>query len=211
MGYTKAQIFNLALGALLLERQITNTETDRSNECAVLNTHYATALGQTLEDMDLDSTSTQAVLAVAHDFTEDEDPDITLWDYAYTYPSDCVHFRRIQSEVVTDNRYTHIKKRTQIYGGVKVILSNEIDAIAEYITNEVPLSSLNSHAGIAIAYRLALLSAPLIVGKGAKALRDDIDKKYIVAKAEAQEQDKNENMAFEEEEITSEFVAERLS
>ncbi len=208
---TKAQIFNLALGALLLQRTIVNTETDQSNECSVLNTHWDVALDKTLADLDLDATSTQAVLALNHDFTEDEDPEITLWDYAYTYPDDCVKFRRIQSEVTTDNRYTHIKKRTQIFDDVKVIFSNEIDAIAEYITNEVPLSTLSADTGMAIAYRLAHLSAPLIVGKGATELRKEIWGKYLVAKAEAQENDIVENFSFEEDDISSEFVAVRTS
>jgi hypothetical protein len=202
--YTKAKIYNLALGALLLSRQIIDTETDKSNERVVLGTHWDTALRSTLEDMDLDATSSQVTLELI-----ELDPN-DLWGYSYKYPSDCTYLRRLQSCVVEDNRSTHIPRRIAIKGGVKCIFTNKEDAIAEYISDNVPLSALSANAGLAVAYKLALLSAPLIVGKGAKTLMADIQAKYLVVKAEAQEQDQRENFNFEDPEVTSEFVQARI-
>ena len=202
--YTKAKIFNLALGALLLQKRISDPTTDTSNENKVLETHYDVAFRSTIEDLDLDSMSTEETLALVT-----ADPT-ALWLYAYLYPANCSFFRRIQSTSNVDNRTTHIPKRISIYQGQKVIFTNEEDAIGEFIPHDISLSTLSANAGLAIAYRLAILSAPLVVGKGSLKLRESIEKQYILAKGEAQEQDRRENFSFNDESIDSEFVEARL-
>ena len=204
MSYTKAKIFNLALGALLLSRRITDTDTETTNEVKILNLHYDTALLATLADLNLDSTSTQVVASLL-----EEDPN-DLWSYSYAYPSDCAFFRRIQTAALSDNRTTHVDKRVAIKGGVKCIFTNQTDAIFEYISTDVPIDTLSATAGLAIAYRLASMSAPLVTGKGAKALMESIEKKYAMIKAEAQEQDRLENFVFVAPETESEFVQARI-
>lgn len=203
--YSKAKIFNIALGALLLSRQITDADTDTSNEAKVLNTHWNTALRSALEDMDLDSTATEVTLELI-----EEDPT-DLWGYAYKYPSNCSFLRRIVSGERMDNRSSHIPKRVAMHDGVKAIFTNEVEAKAEIIPHDFPLGSLSANAGLTIAYKLALLAAPLATGKGAQRLIEAIEKKYAIAKAEAQDQDRRENFNFVDDEIESEFVEERMS
>lgn len=203
--YSKAQIYNLALGALLLTRQISDTDTDLSNECKVLNIHFDTAFRATLEDLDCDSTSTQAPLALIATCP------VKDWKYAYLYPVDCAFLRRIQSCYRTDNRYSHIPKLTRILNNQKVILTNQCDAIVEYISVNVPLPTLSANIAMAIAYKLALLSAPLIAGKGSVQLRAQIQQLYISTKAEAQAMDRNENFNFTDPAVDSEFVAVRTT
>jgi hypothetical protein len=65
-------------------------------------------------------------------------------------------------------------------------------------------------AKMAVVYKLAFLSAPLIVGKGSKILRDSLMESYVVAKFEAQEDDALENFNYEDDDIRSEFIASRL-
>lgn len=209
--FTKAKIFNLALGALLLQRQIANTETDTSNEGKVLQTHWDMALHATLEDLDLDSTSCQKTLELVATFDPaNDDPVVSQWYYAYKYPSNCAFFRRVQSAVLMDNRTTHIPKRIGMYGSQKVIFTNEASAIGEYIQSDFPFSSLSASAAMALAHRLARLSAPLITGKGAQRLVLDIEKNYAVWKAQAQARDERENFNFVEDSVQSEFVEARL-
>ncbi len=203
--YTKESIYNLALGALLLQRQITDATTDRSNECKVLNAHYDTAFRATLEDLDLDSTSSQVTLALL----DTDNDDYPNWRYIYEYPATCAFFRRIKSSALMDNRTTHIAKRVAMFDGDKAIFTNEEDAIAEIIPHDIELDSLSATAGLAIAYRLAILSCPLIVGKGASKLREELEKRYVITKAEAQEQDRRENFNFTDEAVESEFVEAR--
>ncbi len=203
--YTKAQIYNLALGLLLLARRITDTTTDPSNECRVLNTHWDAAWAMALEDMDLDSTSTQVTLALV-----EEDPN-DMWTFAYTYPTDCAFLRRIVSTERIDNRTTRIPLAVRIHEGAKVILTNEEDAIAEIIDKSLDPSILNASAGMAVAAMLAKMSAPLITGKGAAKLVKDLEEKYNTFKTEAQETDARENFNFTDERLSSEWVEERTS
>lgn len=203
--YTKAQIFNLALGLLLLSRQITNTATDPGNECRVLNTHWDAAWATALEDMDLDSTSTQYTLALVEENPND------LWNYAYTYPTSCAFLRRLVSGERMDNRTTRIQLAVRIHEGAKVILTNEEDAVAEIIDKSLDPSILNASAGMAVAAKLAMMAAPLITGKGAAKLVKDLEEKYNKFKTEAQETDQRENFNFADERISSEFVEERTS
>lgn len=202
---TKAQIFNLALGALLLSRRIIDPENDTSNEAKVLRTHYDAAFQGALEDMDLDSTSTtQALELVAENVFPGK------WQYAYKYPDDCARFRRISNCMKTDSALTRIKYRVTIVGSQKVILANEWNAVGEYVANDIPLDTLSATAAQAVAYRLAMLSMPLVTGKGSRLLMEQIQERYSRFKMEAQEIDRAENFQFLEPEVESTFVAARL-
>lgn len=203
--YSKVQIFNLALGALLLNKRIADVDTDTSVENRTLNIYYDVALRSTIEDLDLDATSTQKQLELV-----DTDPN-NLWKYAYKYPANCSFFRRIQSTVTKDTRTTQIPRRIANHNGVKVIFTNEFDAIGEFVPFDINLNLLSSSAGLAAAYRLAMFASPLIAGKGAEKLRQGIEKSYLLAKAEAQEHDRLENANFETDNEMSEFVEARTS
>lgn len=203
--YSKEEIFNLTLSALLLQRRITNADTDQSTEAKVLRSVWDSALRSTLEDLDLDSTSSLLDLELIT-----EKPN-TLWLYAYKYPSNCAFFRRIVSCVRKDSRSTHISKKVGVYQNERAIFTNQYQAVAEYIPSDLPLSVLSATAGLALSYRLANMSAPLVTGKGALNLLKLLDERYKIAKAEAQEQDRNENFNYDDAAVESEFVAARIS
>lgn len=211
--HTKVEIFNLALGALLLTKQISNVDSDTSAENRTLKNFWKTALESTLQDLDLDGTSTKKALELV---TADPFPD---WKYAYKYPSNCVLFRRVLNyenpafcnPSRKDTRSTQIKRQIMILDGQKVILSNLNAAWGEIISSDLSLTLLSAPATLAAAYKLGILASPLISGKGAGPLRKEISANYVIAKAEAQELDRQENASFEEDWITSEFVEARLS
>jgi len=205
MAYTKVQIYNLALGALLLTRRINDIDADNSTEVRVLNTHWETALNSTLEDMDLDGTSSTKALELLSN-----NPTIH-WQYAYKYPTDCAFLRRIQSYSLKDTRTSQIPRRVAVLSGQKVIFCNEPEAIIEYISTDVPLAVLSSNAGLAVAYKLAMLASALITGKSANKVKDDIQKSYLMARMEAQETDRLENATFDDAATQSEFVEARIS
>jgi hypothetical protein len=213
--FTKAIFFNLALQALLLSRQIVDTNSDKSNEAKVLNQIYDIAFKSALFDMDLDSTASQSNLELVTDFTVLPPPvngqPGPLWNYAYKYPSNCAFFRKVVSCNVIDDKSTHIPKRILIEDGKKMILTNEQYAIGEFIATDFPIQTLSAPAGMTIALRLALMGAPLIVGKGAKTLMNEIRQRYIDSKAEAQALDSRESFSFQHDSNLSEFVKERMS
>ena len=200
MSLTKPKIYNLALSAMLLAKEVSDVATDTSNEVRVLNTFWDVAFESTLQDLDLDSLSTPITLELLATLTDDP------WAFVYKYPSNCVFFRRLESKQVTDHRGTHIEKRTGMYDSKKAIFTNEDEAVAECIPKNIPLEALSPMAGLAVAYRLAILSTPLITGKGAKALTDTIKTDYIFAKSEAQRTDALENFNYEADDLRSEFA-----
>ena len=205
MSSSKPKIYNLTLSALLLSREVTDIATDKSNEVRILNTHYDIAFESTLQDLDLDQLSTPITLELIEKLTTGP------WDFVYKYPTDCAFFRRIESGVITDNNSTHIPKRTGIFKGQAAIFTDEDKAIGECIPKTVPLNALNAMAVLALAYKLAFLSAPLIVGKGSKKLRESLQRDYLIAKGESQEMDSRENFMYEPEHLRSEWVRARLS
>jgi hypothetical protein len=206
--YTKASIWNISLGALLLQRRIVDPNTDASNEAKVLNTFWEAAFWSALADMDLDATSSEKALELLESQPND------LWAYAYKYPSTCAFLRRIQSGALKDSKSTHIQRRVgqHIFNGVshKAIFTNQESAIIEYIPTDIKISSLNASAGLAIGYKLAHLASPLITGKGSQKLKESIWLQYNIAKADAQKHDKEENFDFNDPEVESEFVQARL-
>lgn len=203
--FTKEKIFNLALSALLLQRQVVDANTDTSPEAKVLRQWYDVAIRMALAEMDLDETSSQITLELVA-----TDP-VHGWCFAYKYPSNCAFFRRLQSCAVIDSKYTHISKRVAQFNGQKVIFTNKERAIAEFIPTNLDLANISPAAGAAIALRLATLSAPLITGKGAAKLIEKLNANYIATKAEAQAKDQQENFSFQTDETISEFVAVRTS
>lgn len=206
MSYSQSGIYTLALSALMLSKEVTEIDTDKSNEVRVLNIFWPTALESTLKDLNIDILSSSITLELIEEIT-----DGGPWKYAYKYPSKCALLRKLKSCVVTDTRSTHLPKVVEIYKGQKAILTNEYQAIAKVIPTDVPLAAFSSMAALALAYNLAWLSAPLIAGKGAKTLKEEIYKQYLVFKAEAQEDDAVENFNYESDATRSEFVAARMS
>lgn len=205
MQQAKADIFNLALDALSLQRRITNPETDTSVENKILNSHWKMALGAALQEMNLDSTSTQANLQL-----HSENPN-KLWKYAYIYPNNCALFRRVQSCVRQDNKDTQIPRQIRTIGVQKVILTNEYDAIGEYISVDVPIETLSPMAALCVGLRLANLSTSLITGKGAAQLRKELLSNYQISILSAQHHDKLESEILQPDTEQSSWVTTRYS
>lgn len=203
--YSKADIFNLALGALLLQRQITDADADMSSEARTLRLHYQIALKQTIQDLDLNSTSSAKTLELV---AQNPNP---LWKFAYKYPVECAFFRRIRSCVRKDSRLTRIEHETGALNGIKVIYTDQENAIGEYIAHDLNLGLLNASAGMALAYKLAILSSALVVGKGAQKIRQECFEFYKLYKADAQRQDQLEGDTFQDPIVNSEFVQFRMS
>lgn len=203
---TKETIFNLTLSKLLLAREVTNATTDTSREVKILNTHWDSALRMTLKDLNLSTLAIEFDLELIESINNDGP-----YLYAYKYPTECVLLRRIVSGYAVDTRYTSILKKVTQYEGQKAILTSKVNAQAEIQSKNIPLSAIGPEAENALACQLGILAAPLLVGKGAKALKESLLQEYVIHKGEAQEGDMNENYNPEEEALESEFVAARLS
>lgn len=206
MAYTKTKIYNLALSHLLLSQQVDEIETSTiTNEVRVLNTFWEESFNITIQELDLDSLSEPIPLELLE--TLDEGP----FKLVYKYPTRCSFLRRIISGAEVDTENTYIGKRTGLRNGLKVIFTNQEAAVAECIPNDFPLEVLSHSAALCISYMLASLASPLIVGKGAKKLKDDLFVAYLAAKSKAQEIDASENFNYEGPGVRSAFVHARMS
>ena len=76
---------------------------------------------------------------------------IETFSYSYKYPSDCLILRRLSSGFKEDNRRTHISRRTKFrkINGIrtKVILTDQPNAVIDYIPNNLDLDDLSSPHG----------------------------------------------------------------
>ena len=199
----KPLLYNIALSALRLNHTTSDPDTDTKLSVKQLKTIYPVALAKAAADMDLDATKVLIKLELLN-------KTHPQWAYVYKYPSNCSKFRRILSDYLQDNRMTRIPSATGTIDGIQCIFSDKEEAYAELIPNEVTLSSLNPNAAMAVGFQMALMCPSLVVGKGSTALRQSILQEYLIYKAEAQEDDQNENVDTTPDEFKSEFIMARL-
>ena len=205
--FNKTKIFNLALNALLLTKEVTNADTDDSTEAGTLRKLWDVAVGSFLEESNLDEISeTVKLVLVANN------PN-SKWLYAYRYPTDCVYLRRIDTELIKDSKTTQVIRKTGKYNGEKVIFTNKEAAYAEVIrTEEEFLECLSNNAALALAHKLAYLSTPLIAqSTDPSKLKKSLDDEYQKFKSLAEAKDFKENFNYDTPEEESEISQARMS
>ena len=118
--------------------------------------------------------------------------------------------RRIVSPLPVDNFESRIPFATETVSGIDVVVTNESEAWAEIQPSDLNLSVLNPNAAIAVGYQMAYLASALIAGKSSRQLKQSILQEYTIHKADAMEDDQNENVDSTTDEFKSEFVQARL-
>lgn len=199
----KVVIFNIALNALLIDYQVTDVDNDKHKAVKSLRTMYPLALSKTLADLDLNKTATKVQL----ELTLHKHPH---WQYVYRYPMNSAKLRRIVSPLPVDNFESRIPFATETVSGIDVVVTNESEAWAEIQPSDLNLSVLNPNAAIAVGYQMAYLASALIAGKSSRQLKQSILQEYTIHKADAMEDDQNENVDSTTDEFKSEFVQARL-
>lgn len=206
--YDKTGIFNLALSALFLQKKISDSETDTSKETLILRSHWDAAWNIGLQELDTDSIAVTVALELLA-----EAPD-SNWAYVYKYPVNCAFFRRIVPLVggqVTDDTIDAIDRKIGRYLTNKAIFTNEREAKGEYIPNDITPDDLNAEEALFIAYKLARLCLPLIIGKDSDNVAKLLEARYEQAHLDARAKSAKETSIYQEEWQRSEFVKHRLS
>lgn len=199
----KPLLYNIALSALRLTHTTSDPDNDTKLSVKQLKIVYPLALSKALADMDLDNTSKIVKLELLNKTHPN-------WEYVYKRPVNCAKFRRILSEYVQDNNSTRIPSATGTIDNLDCIFTNHKEAYAEIIPSDVNLSVLNPNAAMAVGFQMALMCPALVVGKGSTALRQSISQEYIIYKAEAMEDDQNENVDTTPDSFKSDFIMARL-
>lgn len=200
----KALIFNITLDALGLGYQTTDPDNDSNPNVKKIMLKYRLGLKKALADMDLQQTSTKVKL-------EKLAKNHVHWDFVYKYPNKCVRFRKIVSPFPVDNKETLVPSATENIDKIKVVLTNQDEAYAEIIPEDINLDMLSPSAAMAVGNSIASLCGNLIVGsKGKDKVRKEILDAYRFYKAEAQAYDSDENVDYTPDEYKSSFVMARL-
>lgn len=203
--YSKTQIFNLALSALFLQKTIADSETDTSKEAVQLRLNWNAAFNMALEKLDLDSTAIIDDLELI-----DEEPNLN-WKYAYRYPTNCAFFRRIVTAVQTDDEDQILDRQIGYHGTDKVIYTDEASAQGEWIKNDINPAHLSVEAAMVVAYELARMCMPFLVGKDSANVRKTIDERYMENLLNAWEKESKETHIRQPEWKQSGFAKARLS
>ena len=207
--YDKTKIFNLALQALFINKQISNADTDKSTEATVLRNNWDFVYPQVLAELDLDSTSQTKTLELLTDRPNQK------WRYAYKYPNDIALLRRIDNCYVTDDIDSVVSHRIELFtfngDTTKVIMTNRADSEIEYISTNVPADTLTVQAGKYAAIRLAKESVSLTVGEKSATVSKTLEPKILEALIAARHRDGIETQVYEPAWKHSSLVKARMS
>jgi len=197
---SKGEICNLAIGHLAISRQISNIDTEKSEEARACRQFYPTVVAATLRDAPWKFTT------LFYDLELVEENPTEKWAFAYRYPSSCARFRRIESDVRNETLKDRVpfKIVRDSSGAGKLIYTDRENAVAE-ISSEITNPELfDPDFVLAVSFRLAALIAPRVTGGDPNKLGERAMKYYIYEISKAEATDGNEQQ--DEDAPDSEFI-----
>lgn len=198
---SKTEIFNMALSHLAVGKEVSNLETEQSEEARVGRRFYDTALRATLSDFNWPFATRIVALALI-----EEEPN-SEWAFSYRYPSDCLNIRRVLSGIRNDNRQTRAPYKMAGDDTGTIIFMDEEDAQIEYTKYIDNPLIYPADFTLALSYYLAAMAAPRLTGGDQFKLGDKALRMYAGELRRAEARAGNEEQA--EEEPESEFVRAR--
>lgn len=128
MASSKTAIANMALSNIGISTYIADIDTERSKEANVIRLYYDQARDSVLEAYDWGFARKSRVLTLTAE-------EFTNWEYAYSYPSDCVKARRIEYEGLRNPRADQripFEVRVNNDGTQRYIVTDQVDAELVY-------------------------------------------------------------------------------
>jgi hypothetical protein len=165
MGTTLVAVVNTALQQIAAQTQITSL-TDGSPAANAANTVYAPTVQLMLRELDPDFARFTAALVLSGAATP-----LPPWAYEYLYPADCLRLRQVQppaaSYDINDPQPIRANVGFDVISGTntKVILTNQLAALATYTTSEVTEAQWDAVFADAVARRLANPLAMALAGR----------------------------------------------
>lgn len=188
MSLTKTQICNMALYHLGTSKEIANVDSpsETSEEARTMRVFWDTAKEKILGEFPWPFATKVAALGQVEEDPTDE------WGYSYSYPSDALAIRKIQSGLRMDNRQSVIPYQIAQDSGVKLIYTDLDEAIAEYTVNLTGTDLFTAEFCIALSYLLAHYAAPKLSKGDPKKMKNDMLVLYRLAVSEAKSKSLNE-------------------
>jgi hypothetical protein len=153
---TTTEICNLALSHLGNGKEISNLETDASDEGSVCRRFYETAKDATLRDFNWPFTTKFREMALI-----EEDPT-SEWGFSYRYPTDCLKIRRILSGIRNDTNDSRAKYKIGRDDAGLLVYTDIESAEIEYTIRLDDPSQYPPDFILALSFRLAFYIAPRV-------------------------------------------------
>lgn len=198
---SKTEIANLACSHLGIGVEIADLDTESSAEAMACRRFYEQSRQQTLRDFPWPSATKTVSLGLV------ENNPTTEWECSYTYPSDCLFFRRVLSAYRQDTKQTEVPYRIIRGASSRVIYTDESNAVAEYTVDETDEGRFSPDLAMAISLRLAAYIAPRVTAGDPFKLGDRAMQMYRFELAQARQNAFNEE--GHEENPDSEFISGR--
>lgn len=198
---SKTEIFNMSLSHLAIGKDVSNLETEASEEARVGRRFYDTALRATLADFNWPFATKIAALALI-----EEEPN-SEWAFSYRYPSGCLNIRRVLSGVRNDSRQSRAPYKLAGDDTGTIIFTDEEDAQIEYTRYIDNPLIYPADFTLAFSYYLAAMAAPRLTGGDRFKLGEKALRMYAVELKRAGARAVNEEQA--DEEVDSEYVRAR--
>lgn len=153
---SETEICNLALSHLGVGKEISDLETDRSEEASACRRFYDSTVEKALADFPWPFATRFATLALVEEDPTDE------WAYSYRYPSDCLKIRRILSGARQDSLGSRVAYRIASDASGKLIFTDQDDAQVEYTVALTDSALFDSQFIEALSYYMAFQIAPRV-------------------------------------------------
>lgn len=157
----KTSICNLALSHLASSAEVTNIDDDRTKEAKACRRFFDVARDRILRAFPWPFATRIEPLALVADYTDDNTAE---WDYSYRYPSEALTLRKLQNAYHqrSDIRATRVSYRIAGDASGRLVLTDEVDAIAEYTAKVEDPELFDSDFVMTLSFYLASLIAPRV-------------------------------------------------
>lgn len=149
---SNTEICNLALLHLGVGKEIGNLETEKSSEATACRRAFTICRDNVLRDFNWPFATKFADLALVETDPTDE------WGFSYTYPNDCVNFRRI----VNDDPENPIPYRIVEDANISLIYADEANPVGEYTRKVTEPARFSPDFVLALSFLVAAVIAPAI-------------------------------------------------
>lgn len=195
---SQTEIANLALSHLGIGKEISNLETERSEEAGACRRYFDIALDMVLSDFSWPFATKIADLALVESTPNDE------WAYSYRYPTDCLKARRVLSGNRNDNRQSRVPYKIANDTSGIILFCDFTDAQMEYTARVSDPVLFPSDFTIALSYLIASFIAPRITSGDRFGLTKEMMQFYKMSLLQAQASAVNEEQP--DQEPDSEFI-----
>ena len=182
----KTRICNMALSHLGAGLELSNVDSERSNEAAACRMFYESARRLTLKAFPWPFATKIAALALIT-----EQPN-TEWAYSYRYPADCLEHRRILSGIRNDTRSTRVPSKLANDETGLVIFTDQENAFSEYTIDEQNNNLFPEDFMMALSYRLATMIAARVTGGDPFKMGDRAMQNFVLQMSQAEATNANE-------------------